>query len=53
MGEQKHSIKVFNIYIYTGFCFLCQALLMLGGFNSLTLSLGRVAKASPFPEGFH
>ena len=38
MGEHKHSIKVFNIYTFKWFCFLCQTSLMLGGFNSLTLS---------------
>ena len=38
MSEQKHLIKIHCLYIYTWFCSLCQALLTLGGFNSLTLS---------------
>ena len=49
MLEWKHLIKIQHLYIYTEFCFLCQVLLMLGGWNSLTcLHLG-LAKASPFP----
>ena len=53
MWEQKHLIKVLQIlYIYTGFCLLCQVSLMLGSPNSLTLSHWGVAKASPFPEVF-
>ena len=53
MSEWKHLIKIKHLYIYTEFCLLCQALLTPGGFNSLTLTLQRVAKASPFPGGFH
>ena len=45
--------SVQHLYIYTVICFLCQALLMLGGLNRLTLShWGRAAESSPFPEVF-
>ena len=45
------TIKIQHLYIYTGFSFLCEVLLTLGSFNSLTLTLG-VAKAQPLSRGF-
>ena len=51
MAEQNHLIK--SQHLYRVF-FLVSSVVHARWFHQLnTLTLGRVAKASPFPEGFH